>query len=342
MAAVSLVPPVVLGVLIPGYQIVFEKLSKEDKYYAQDGDLFHIGLYYQLAAFLISYAFLARCLALHGLRGSLFLDEEAPHGAQADSHARELKTYKSLMRRVAPSMVLILIPFAALTLVRTSRPPRCLPSRRASATHSHSLSLSLWVGMHHAGAVLAVDRECSCDPGARAGPSTLGHGRRRAAGTIPNQLDFLHLPGRDVLLCGVLLLPGVLALHHQAARLPQASAGAPRFSLRLRERESCDCRYMPCPTQRTHAMGLLAKSLAKSQKRFTRCARVQSNLRPPTMADYQRANSDDTGLLLCMHEFMALRDSLSTMSHRFRYYLTMICVMVITHAAPCVLWWSGA
>jgi hypothetical protein len=74
MASVSLVPPVVLGLLLPGYQLIFEKLSKEDKYYKQDGNLFHIGLYYQLAAFIISYGFLARCLALHGLRGSLFLE----------------------------------------------------------------------------------------------------------------------------------------------------------------------------------------------------------------------------------------------------------------------------
>ena len=62
---------------------------------------------------------------------------------------------------------------------------------------------------------------------------------------------------------------------------------------------------------------------------------VQSNLRPPTLADYQSgggggASGGDTGLLLCMHEFMALRESLSAMSHRFRYYLTMICVMVLT------------
>jgi hypothetical protein len=61
---------------------------------------------------------------------------------------------------------------------------------------------------------------------------------------------------------------------------------------------------------------------------------VQSNLRPPSLADYQSGGGDarggDTGLLLCMHEFMALRESLSAMSHRFRYYLTMICVMVLT------------
>lgn len=76
MASVSLVPPVVLGLLLPGYQLIFEKLSKEDKFYNQDGNLFHIGLYYQLAAFIISYGFLARCLALHGLRGSLFLEVE--------------------------------------------------------------------------------------------------------------------------------------------------------------------------------------------------------------------------------------------------------------------------
>jgi len=32
-----------------------------------------------------------------------------------------MKTYKSLMRRVAPAMILILLPFAVLTLVRLLR-----------------------------------------------------------------------------------------------------------------------------------------------------------------------------------------------------------------------------
>lgn len=151
MASVSLVPPVVLGLLLPGYQLIFEKLSKEDKYYNQDGNLFHIGLYYQLAAFVISYSFLARCLALHGLRGSLFL---------------EVKERKSSF------------PHPALFITPTTAP-------RTSSAWSCALHSLLRAALHSSRSTLALTLTITADGSRSRGSTTPTTTRPRAAAASP-------------------------------------------------------------------------------------------------------------------------------------------------------------
>lgn len=65
-----------------------------------------------------SYAFIARCLARHGLSGALYLDSISVLATDPrHSSSLVLLSYKSLLKRLGPAVVFIMLPFILLNLV---------------------------------------------------------------------------------------------------------------------------------------------------------------------------------------------------------------------------------